>query len=292
MTLAGVRPLVDRLDPHQLHQSPHVLAVHCLAFAAQHRHHATQAVERRCQVLLIDPAHQSPDHPCSPVPGGNTASSARRSATRIAPRSTTSRIRAVMEASERRRAARLMDQTFCGENPAQPSSSPIVSYSLASCASPAEVPSGPPVLPRANSEPTPASNVFFHAWIPDYSMHPVPARQLRDRAFHSRTAARATFALKSATCFKRRNSPSVTPGPQAVLGVGGLLATCPVFRGQLQRMIGCPPIPLSWPSRCRTSTTLIVVITSRRCRSRLTHPLIPRVSAADNKRIGQRCRVF
>ena len=45
-----------------------------------------------------------------------------------------------------------------------------------------------------------------------------------------------------------------------LLGVGAL--------GGLKRMVGCPPIPLSWPSRCRTSTTLIVVTTSQRCRSR------------------------
>ena len=43
-------------------------------------------------------------------------------------------------------------------------------------------------------------------------------------------------------------------------GVGAL--------GGLKRMVGCPPIPLSWPSRCRTSTTPIAVTTSPRCCSK------------------------
>src|SRR5271166_5036009 len=80
-------------------------------------------------------------------------------------------------------------------------SSPIFSYSLASRASSTAALSDAPLLPRVNSEPTPSRMVFFQAWIwlgwTPYrldSAATVPS---------SRTAANATFALKSTPCFLR-----------------------------------------------------------------------------------------
>ncbi len=59
VTPAGVRPLVDRIDPHQPHQSAHTFAVHHFAVPSQYRHHATRPVKRRRQILLVQPPHQS-----------------------------------------------------------------------------------------------------------------------------------------------------------------------------------------------------------------------------------------
>ena len=44
-----------------------------------------------------------------------------------------------------------------------------------------------------------------------------------------------------------RSTATVCSWKLIVIGVGAL--------GGLKGMVGCPPIPLSWPSRCRTSTT-------------------------------------
>src|SRR5271165_4677535 len=75
---------------------------------------------------------------------------------------------------------------------------PIFSYNGASCASSAAAPSFPLALLRANSVAVPSSSVFFQAWI---WLACTPNRLESSATVpSSRTAASATFALKSALC--------------------------------------------------------------------------------------------
>jgi hypothetical protein len=63
------------------------------------------------------------------------------------------------------------------------------------------LPSDGPALPLENSEPTPSITVFFQAWI---WLACTPYRlDSSATVLSSRTAANATFALKSTPCFLR-----------------------------------------------------------------------------------------
>ena len=121
--------------------------------------------------------------------------------------------------------------------------SPIFSYSLANRASSAAAASEAPPVPLANSEPTPSITVFFQAgiwlaWTP-YRLDNSATVQ------SSRTAANATFALKSTPCFlrSRRGTAVARDGDhQLQRTIVGCLGRC-----RLGRRADCSPTPLrSW----------------------------------------------
>src|SRR5271166_5562745 len=195
--LAGVRLLVDRLDPHQPHQTAHPFAVHRPAIPAQHRDHPARPIERRRQILLVDQPHQ----PQVVLAGRRRAPIQRRAGNLQQAALSHDRQLAVGALDQRQPRGRGHGPDLLRKKSRSTVSSPIFSYSLASRASSAAAPSDAPVLPRANSKPTPSRTVFFQAWIwlgwTPYrldSSATVPS---------SRTAASATFALKSTPCFLR-----------------------------------------------------------------------------------------
>jgi hypothetical protein len=51
-------PRINRLKPHDPHQTPDPLAVHCFSAAPEIRRHSVSPVERSPGVLLINQTHQ------------------------------------------------------------------------------------------------------------------------------------------------------------------------------------------------------------------------------------------
>src|ERR1039458_5432042 len=201
MTPAGIGFLVDGLDRHHPHQPLDPFAVHRPAVAPQHRRQPSRAIERPRQMQLVHPPHhrqvvlahwRRPVIQCrarhlqQPAPAFAGAGYC----------ATTGRAGSSWSTSASR-SGRVIAQTFC-EKSRSTVSWPIFSYSGAITASSAAAPSFPLAWLRTNSEAVPSSSVFFHAWIwlactPNRldSSATVPS---------SRTAASATFALKSAPC--------------------------------------------------------------------------------------------
>src|SRR4051794_11476632 len=191
MLPAGVGLLIDRLDPHQSHQPAHPLTADLMALAAQPRRHPARTVERRPQVLLVDPPHQ--------VQIGRVGRD------RLVVHARTGHAQQLALARHRQRAMPAIDH----RQPRRPAhgaglrrkksrstvNCPIFSYNSdtlgpSACSGVA--------LPASNTPDAPSSRAFFQAWI---WLECTPNRLDSSATVASPfRAARATFALNSAVC--------------------------------------------------------------------------------------------
>src|ERR1035441_1071282 len=202
MTPAGIGFLVDGLDRHHPHQPLDPFAVHRPAVAPQHRRQPPRAIERPRQMQLVHPPHhrqvvlahwRRPVIQCrarhlqQPAPAFAGAGYC----------ATTGRAGSSWSTSASR-SGRVIAQTFCEKNPAPPS---------AGRSSHTAAPSRPRPPPRRPSRwrgsartarpchPAASSSTHGSGWH-------APRNRLDSSATvpSSRTAASATFALKSAPC--------------------------------------------------------------------------------------------
>src|SRR3954452_5275966 len=191
MLPAGVGLLIDRLDPHQSHQPAHPLTADLMALAAQPRRHPARTVERRPQVLLVDPPHQ--------VQIGRVGRD------RLVVHARTGHAQQLALARHRQRTMPAIDH----RQPRRPAhgaglrrkksrstvNCPIFSYNSdtlgpSACSGVA--------LPASNTPDAPSSRAFFQAWI---WLECTPNRLDSSATVASPfRAARATFALNSAVC--------------------------------------------------------------------------------------------
>src|SRR5208337_3994687 len=189
--------LVDRLQPHHPHQPPHPLAIHLKAVAPKHRRHPARPIKRCRQIQLVHPPHHREvvgAHRTWPV----IQCRARHPQQPALRHDRQRRLRRVDQCQPR---GRTHGPDLLRKKSRSTVNWPIFSNNGAISASFAAASSLPFAWPRANSDAIPSSSVFFQAWIwlactpnrPDSSAT-VPS---------SRTAASATFALKSAPCLFR-----------------------------------------------------------------------------------------